>query len=94
MLESATPVIRLVAPGPKRTERSGRVARQSTIDFRHKRGALLMARQNELDLRRCFERHHEIGVFFTRYAKNVFNSLFFQAFDEQIGCFHGLASMR
>src|SRR3546814_1713643 len=61
-----------------------------SIDLSHECRALLMPGQDEADLFGFFQRQHEVGVFFTGHAEDVFDALVFEALDQQIGCFHGV----
>ena len=77
--------------GTQRAQCAGRVAGQPAVDLGHERGALLVARQDELDLVRFLERHHEVGVLLAGDAEDVFDAFFLETLDEQVGCFHGFS---
>jgi len=74
MLAFATPVIRLVAPG--------------SVGLGHEGGALLVAREDELDAGRLLQGHHEVGILFSGDAEDVLDALFLKAADQQIGGLH------
>ena len=60
-----------------------RVSGQTAIDLGHKRGSLLMAREDELD-GRPFQRHHEVRILFAGHTKNVGNAFLLKAANEEI----------
>ena len=65
-----------------------RISSQPTIDLRHERGTLFMPGQDEPTPGTLLQRHDEISVLFTGYAEDVLDPLLFEAFDEQVRCFH------
>ena len=92
MLASATPVIRLVAPGPRVPRHAGRIAGEPPVRRGHERRALFMPREDEANLGRLFQRHHEVGILLAGNAEDVLDALFFEAPDEQVGRLHRLPS--
>ena len=68
----------------ERAERASRVAREPAVDLCHECGTLFVPRQDEPNLLRFFQRHHEIGVFLAGHAEDVLNAFFLEALDEQV----------
>ena len=80
---SATPVTRLVAPGPERAEADAGALGQAAVHVRHVGAALLVANRNEVD-RRVGERLVEVERLLARDAEDVLDALHLQAFHEQV----------
>ena len=72
---------------PERGKADARLAGEPAVGGGHERRRLLVARDNELDVRRA-ERLEEIEVLLARQAEDVLDALLFQLSDEQVRCFH------
>lgn len=72
---------------------AGGIAGQTPVHLRHEGRALLVTGEDKFDFPAVFEGEHEIGVFLTGDAENVFDTFFFEAGDKQIGRFPGQAGV-
>ncbi len=87
MLASATPVMRLVAPGPSVAMHTPARAGQPAVDVGHERRALLVPRRDELD-RAVEQRVHHVDVLLAGNAEDVLDAFVLEALDQQLGRGH------
>lgn len=73
--------------GSEGRQADARMSSEATVDIRHERSALLVARQNETN-GRILEGHHEMGVLLARDTKHRIDLFVFEAADKQLGGFH------
>jgi hypothetical protein len=72
---------------PKRSDTYTGFARQATVNIGHKSRTLLMSGGNELD-RGIQQRIHDIEIFLTWNAKDVFHTFVFQAPHKELSGLH------
>ena len=68
--------------GPERAETAGRISGEPPIGLGHECRALFVTRQDETNLGRSLQRHHEVGILLTGNAKDVLHPLFLETLDE------------
>ena len=89
MLASATPVTRLVAPGPSVARAHAGAAGEPAVNVGHESGRLFVPRRDEAD-GTAQQRVHDVQILFAGDAEDDLDALVLKAADQQFGGFHAI----